>query len=108
MAKFGQMVSMELDDEDKLDACCPMPMPNKPDFPYGLRITLSDKELTKLKIDHADAFVGGIFHGCFMARITSVSADENSGGTSCRIEAQIENLAIEDEDAENNETEGEE
>ena len=95
-----QMTSMEYEDEDKLDACCPMPMPSRPDFPYGLRITLTDKELDKLKIDHADAFVGGIFHGHFMARITSVSADENSGGKSCRLEAQIEDLSIESESEE--------
>lgn len=92
---------MEYGDEDKLDACCPMPMPNKPDFPYGLRISLTDKELSKLGIDHADAFVGGIFHGHFMARITSVSADENEDRKSCRLEAQIEDLAIESEDEEN-------
>ena len=102
-----QMTSMEYEDEDKLDACCPMPMPSRPDFPYGLRITLTDKELDKLKIDHADAFVGGIFHGHFMARITSVSADENNGGKSCRLEAQIEDLAIESEDEETPEGKGE-
>ena len=102
-----QMTSMEYEDEDKLDACCPMPMPSRPDFPYGLRITLTDKELDKLKIDHADAFVGGIFHGHFMARITSVSADEKGGGKSCRLEAQIEDLAIESEDEETPEGKGE-
>ena len=43
-----QMVSMELDDEDKLDAPMPIKMPNKPDFPYGLRICLNEKELKKI------------------------------------------------------------
>ena len=94
------MTSMELDDEDSLDACCPMPMPCKPDYPYGLKITLTDKELEKLKIDHADAFVGGTFHGHFMARITSVSADEGSDGKHSRLEAQIEDLSIESESEE--------
>ena len=101
------LTSMEYDDEDSLDACCPMPMPCKPDYPYGLRITLTDKELEKLKIDHADAFVGGTFHGHFMARVTSVSADENSDRKSCRLEAQIEDLAIESEDEESTEGKGE-
>src|ERR1035437_9718566 len=94
------MTSMELDDEEKLDAYCPMPMPTKPDYPYGLRITLTDKELDKLKIDPADAVVRGIFHGHFKARVTSLSADENSGGKTCRMEAQIEAIAIESEDEE--------
>ena len=96
------MNSMELDDEDKLDTAMPIAMWNKPDYPYGLRITLTDKELQKLDLDHADAEVGGTIHGFFMARITSVSENEVNGGEKCcRIELQIENLGIESEDAEN-------
>ena len=101
------MTSMEMDDDEKLDAFCPIPMPMRPDYPFGLRITLTDKELEKLKIDHADAFVGGTFHGHFMARVTSVSADEGSDGKHCRLEAQIEDLAIESEDEETTEGKGE-
>lgn len=96
------MKSMELDDEDKLDTAMPIAMPDKPDYPYGLRITLTDKELAKLDLDHTDAEVGGTIHGFFMARITSVSENEVNGGEKCcRIELQIENLGIESEDAEN-------
>lgn len=94
------MQSMELDDEDKLDACLPMPCA-MPDFPYGLRNSLSEKEFEKLGLDPADAFVGGVVHGHFMARITSVSAEEREGKKTCRIEWQIEDLAIESEDEEN-------
>lgn len=95
------MKSMELDDEDKIDACMPIAMPCKPDFPYGLRITLTHKEFENLGLDPSCAEVGGIFHGHFMARITSVSAEQTNGGESCRVEAQIEDLAIESEDDEN-------
>lgn len=94
------MQSMELGDEDKLDACLPMPCA-MPDFPYGLRITLSEKEFAKLELDPSDAVVGGIFHGHFLARITAVSAEQRDGGNSCRVEAQIEDLMIESEDDEN-------
>lgn len=94
------MQSMELDDEAKLDACLPMPCA-MPDYPYGLRITLSEKEFAKLQLDPSDAVVGGIFHGHFLARITSVSAEQRDGGNRCRVEAQIEDLAIESEDDEN-------
>ena len=98
------MTSMELDDEDKLDAILPMPM-DKPDFPCGLRITLTDKELARLDLDHKDAFVGGTIHMFAMARITSVSENEVNGGEKCtRIELQIEDLGIESEDAESEET----
>lgn len=97
------MKSMEMDDESKLDAIMPIPMSTKPDFPYGLRICLCEKEFAKLELDPADAVVGGMVHGHFMARITSVSASEHEGsdGSSCRVEMQIEDLAIESEDEEN-------
>jgi hypothetical protein len=96
------MQSMELDDEDKLDAPMPIAMPDKPDFPYGLRICLSEKELAKLNLDVPEAeHIGGIVHGHFMARVTSVSTDQRDGETCCRVELQIEDLAIESEDTEN-------
>jgi len=77
-------------------------MPDKPDFPYGLRICLTDKELKKLDLDASDAKVGEIFHLHGLARITSISSSKNEDGSECcRIEAQIEDLDIESEDAEN-------
>lgn len=97
------MKSMELDDEDKIDFCAPIAMPCKPDFPYGLRITLTEKEFEKLNLDPTCAEVGGMIHGHFMGRITSVSADESKSGNTCRVEIQIEDLAIECEDDENKE-----
>lgn len=98
------MQSMELDDESKLDAAQPIAMDSRPDYPYGLRICLTHEELKKLDLDPADAFVGGMIHGHFMGRITSASANDYEGsGPSCRIEIQIESLAIESEDAENEE-----
>lgn len=95
------MKSMELDDEDKLDALQPISMPDKPDYPYGLRICLTEKEIEKLGLDDGEAECGGIFHLHGLARITSVSRVENDGVKTCRIEAQIEDMAIESEDAEN-------
>lgn len=89
------MHSMELDDEEKHDFSAPLPV-DEPEFPYGLRITLTGNELGKLDLDHRDAFVGGIIHGHFLGRITCVSC----AGDNSRVEVQIENLAIESEDAE--------
>lgn len=101
MKKPRQMTSMELDDEDKMDAVMPIAMPVGPDYPFGLRICLTEKEFTKLGLDPSEACVGGMVHGHFMARITSVSADDTTNGSSCRCEMQIEDLNIESEDAEN-------
>lgn len=97
------LISMELDDEDKLDAPMPIAMPSKPDFPYGLKFCLTHKEFAKMPdIDPADAHVGARVEGRFSARITSVSADDNEHvGESCRIEFQIEALRLLDEDGDN-------
>ena len=93
------MQSMEYDDEDKLDAVLPMPA-TKPDFPYNLRISLTERELKKLDLDPKDAEVGGMIHGFFMGRVTSVRIDPDE---KCCVEIQIEDLGIESEDEENEE-----
>ena len=95
------MQSMELSDDEKLDAIQPIAMPSKPDFPYGLRITLTEAELEKLGLDESEAEVGAMFHGHFMARVTSVSRNDDGDKKCCRVEAQIEDLGIESEDQEN-------
>ena len=95
------MKSMEMSDDEKLDTIQPIAMPSKPDYPYGLRITLCDAELEKLGVDESEAEVGGVIHGHFLGRITSVSRNENGDDKTCRIEVQIEDLAVESEDEEN-------
>lgn len=98
------MVSLELDDEDVLDMVCPIdiPMPSRPKYPYGTQIVLSDRELSKLKCDAEDAFVGGLVHFHCLARITSVSQNDTSDGKRSRVEFQIEEMCcIESEDEEN-------
>lgn len=95
------MKSMELDDEAKLDACMPIPMECKPDYPYGLRICFTEQELEKLDIDPDEACVDGIFHMHALARVTSVSCDQRDGKKTYRVEAQIESMAVEAEDLEN-------
>jgi hypothetical protein len=92
------MTSMELDDEEKLDFAAPIAMPSKPDYPCGLRISLTEKEFEKLNVEHSDVKVGEIFHGWFMARVTSVTSNKENP---CRVEAQIEDLGLESEDQEN-------
>lgn len=99
------MTDMELDDEDQLD--CPMPVGcERPKYPYGLRICLTEKELAKLNLDPAAACVGGIVHLHALAKITSVSSNEmeNADGEAsenCRVEMQITAMMVESEDEEN-------
>ena len=91
---------MELTDEEKLDQRLPIPMSKKPDFPCGLMICLTEKELSKMGLDPEDAEIGGLVHLFAMARVTSVSHRENDGEKLCRVEMQIEDLGIESEDDE--------
>ena len=93
------MQSMELSDDEKIDMGA---MANdKPDYPYGLRICLTHEELDKLGFDHGDMIVGGLIHMHALGRITSVSATDGKNGMCSRVEIQLEDVAIESEDAEN-------
>src|SRR5581483_10514830 len=96
-----QMVSMEMDDEQKLDALMPITMPERPDYPCGLRLCLTEAEFEKLGLDHADVAKGGLMHIHAMARVTDVTRTDRNGDKTCRVELQIEELAVESEDAEN-------
>lgn len=98
--KMNPMVSLELTDEEKHETLMPIPM-DRPDYPFGLRICLTDREMEKMDVDPAEACVGGLVHLHAMARITSVSSDERDGKKCCRVEMQIEDMCIEGEDAEN-------
>jgi hypothetical protein len=99
------MVDMEYDDEDQNDMVFPG-LGEKPTYPYGLRISLTEKELAKLGSDGSECFVGGILHIHALGRITSVSSTDGEMGKNCRIEVQLEDLAIESEDSENEAEEG--
>lgn len=99
---WSKLVDMELDDEDKLDAAMPIPMPNKPDYPYGLRLCLTEKELTKLGLE-ADCEVGEYLDMRCFGTVTSVSKTDGPDGGSCRVEIQIEKIAVEDEMGESEE-----
>ena len=97
---FIPMVSLELDDEDKEDA----PQVLKaltPDFPWGLRIRLTEVELEKLGLSHDGVEVGEIVHGHFMGRVLAKRHSVENDEESCCVEIQIEDLAIESEDEEN-------
>lgn len=95
---FSKLVDMELDDESKLDMAMPIAMPDRPDYPYGLRICLTEKELEKLGLPVPDA--GDYLDLRGMACVTSVSCDKRESGDTCRVELQIEKIAVENEDTE--------
>lgn len=105
MKKLPPMVDMSMDDEEKAEyVTAPSPL-NTPKYPYGLCISLCEKEIEKLGIDENDLEVGDMLHIHGLAKITSVSSQEYENGSHCRIELQITHLAGEDEDEENEEEE---
>ena len=92
--------SMELSDDEKLDYPMPLPM-KRPDFPCGLILTITEREIEKLKIDPDDAEIGGLVHLFAMARVISVNRNQDDKGKECcRIGLQIEDLGFESEDDE--------
>lgn len=93
---WTQLVDMELADEDKIDTCTPIPCPT-PDYPYGLRICLTHRELEKLNLDD-NVEVGDMIDMRCFGSVTSVSKDSGPNGEkSCRVEIQIERIAVENE-----------
>lgn len=97
------MVDMAMDDEEKAEMISPSL--NPPKYPYGLSISLCERELEKLGVDENDLEVGDMLHLHALAKITSVSSQEHENGSHCRVELQICYLSGEDEDEENEEEE---
>lgn len=94
---WSNMVSMELDDEDRHDSILPIAMPDKAQYPYGLRICLTQCELEKLNLSVDGCSIGAVVDLRAFAVVTSISASDGESGQQCRIELQIEKLAVENE-----------
>lgn len=98
---WSKLVDMELDDEDKYDFCAPMPCA-KPDYPYGLRITLDEKQLKKLGLPYPE--IGDMIDMRAFGEVTSCSIEKVDGGDErCRVEIQIQRIAVENEATETEE-----
>ena len=80
------LVDMELHDEDQFD------MPEKMRYPPGLRICLTHEEIDRLGLDRG-CKPGDYIHIQAFATVTAVNLSEDA----CRVELQIEKLAVEDE-----------
>jgi len=101
------MFSVKMTDMAKTPAEIKEDMPTMPSsdsvvnrYPYGLCISLTEDELSKLKMDGTPS-VGDMVHLFAMARVTSVSENEKSDGSKCcRVELQITHLGTEDESEE--------
>jgi hypothetical protein len=108
MAHFAKFVSLaRTPDELKADAekmGIGGSVPSKveqPIYPYGLCINLDEETIKKLKLDTDDCEVGSTIHICCMATVTDFGQRKMNDGVNRRIELQITDLALENEDEEN-------
>lgn len=91
------MVDMQLTDDEKLDMMMPcIGISDRPDYPYSLKIALTEKELEKLDLK-PDCKPGDVIDLRAFAVVTSVSTEQRDGRDSARIELQIERLSVESE-----------
>lgn len=105
---FSKMVDMEMDDEERLEATLPIAMPDAkgPQYPWGLRISLTQDDLRKLGLLDCPCDVGDVIDLRAFAEVTSISRNKVkpvAGGEETeqvRIELQIQKLAIENESTE--------
>lgn len=95
MSSWSKLADMELDDDESLDAIMPIHMPERPKYPFGLKICLCEGELKKLGLDLPG--VGDVIDLRAFAEVTSVS--DGAGGR--RVELQIQKIAVENEMTEN-------
>lgn len=103
--KIPAMVDMALtpsQEENENGGIGITPAIQRPRYPYGLSIYLTDAELDKLGMDK-DVGVGDMMHIHAMSKVTSVSMNDTEGGQTCRIELQITHMCGEDEDDEDTE-----
>ncbi len=93
-----QLADMSLDDDEKLDMVTPIAMPDAPEYPYGLRISLTEAEMAKMGIDPAEAVRGGYFMLHALCCVTSINFTDSESGQCCRLEAQIEQATVDGDD----------
>ena len=102
MDGWGNWVDLEFDDEEMADRAVPT-LPEKPQYPYGLRISLCGRELEKLGLPLPE--VGNMIDMRAFGCVTSVSDDGTPDGQ--RVEIQLQRIRVENEDDEEGEEGGE-
>ena len=66
-----------------------MPLAETPKYPSGLSITLDEKTLAKLNIEHGDWEVGDVFPVDVLLKVTGKNVNETQDGEKCCINMQI-------------------
>ena len=99
---WGPWVDLRYNDEDREDDLMNAPAgiafgrQPKPQYPYGVKIQLSEKELRKMETSAREFKVGEIIDIRAMGSVTAVREEEGN----CCVEIQLERIACENEDDE--------
>lgn len=94
------------DDEIKERSGDNSPLAEVPKYPYGLSISLDEKILEKINVDHSEWEVGDVFPVDVLLKVTGKNISENADGEKCCINMQI--TAIKGEEHEEEQEEAEE
>lgn len=100
---WSKLVDMALTDAERveqMETTVPALLDRGPQYPYGLKVSLCEKELEKLRLDVSDASVGDLVDMRCFGTITSISQNDGPDGPCCRVEIQIERMAVENEETE--------
>lgn len=93
---WGKWIPLAYDDEEMIDNTMPS-MPDRPEYPYGMRISLTGRELELMGL--ALPKTGDMLDLRAMACVRSVSDD----GSTQRVECQLEMLKVENEEDDDDE-----
>ena len=99
---WGPWVDLRYNDEDREDDMMTAPAgiafgrQPKPQYPYSMKVSFSEKELRKMKCSARDFKVGEILDIRAMGAVTAVREEEGN----CCVEVQLERIACENEDDE--------
>lgn len=104
MLNSAKMVDMRLTLKDEAGSVgpCPPCVSDLPAYPYGLCISLTEKELDKLGVTIKDFDVEDMVHLHCLATVSATSENKSQNGSEhCRVELQICYIECESEDEEN-------
>lgn len=106
MINSAHMVDLRLTPKDTAGAGSPcLPCASDlPAYPYGLCISLTENELTKLGVTIKDFDVEDMVHLHCLAVVSATSENKSQNGSEhCRVELQVTHIECESEDEENQE-----
>ncbi len=95
-------LALTKDEAEERNTIAPLEAPK---YPYGTTLSLDEKILEKMEVDHSDWKVGDIFHIHALAKVTGIHENETQEGEKCCVNLQLIAIKGESEDAEDEEDE---